>query len=75
MWSAKSDSTWYGVARSPYTRRLATRRARCRTGWNSRATATAAAMVSTGLPCWPARAPIPSTMPAYTAVSPAETRP
>ena len=33
------------------------------------------AIVSTGLSCCPASVPMPSTIPAYTAVSPAETRP
>ena len=60
--SANSDSTWYGDARSPYTIRFATACARCRSGWNSSAIATAATIVSTGPPCDPRRAPTPTTI-------------
>ena len=41
--SAKSDSTSYGVARAPYTSRLASRWTRSRTGWNATATTAVAA--------------------------------
>jgi hypothetical protein len=75
MSPAKSDSAWYGVARLPYTRRLANSWARRRSGWNSRAMVTAAAIVSTGPLRWPTNVPMPSTMPAYTAVETAESKP
>ncbi len=46
IFSANSDSTWYGVARSPYTTRFANRCARRRSGWKSSAIATTAIVVS-----------------------------
>jgi hypothetical protein len=53
---------------------LASRVARCRSGWNSSAMATAAAIVSTGSARWPTNVPMPNTMAAYTAVTPADSR-
>src|SRR5215467_12119237 len=68
MRRAKSDRTWYGVARLPYTTRLASRPARWRTGWNATATTAAATAASSGRPRPPASVPTPTTSPAYTAV-------
>src|SRR5215467_15009651 len=68
MRRAKSDRTWYGVARLPYTTRLASRPARWRTGWNATATTAAATAASSGRPRLPASVPTPTTRPAYTAV-------
>jgi hypothetical protein len=60
--SANRDMTSYGVARSPYTSRLAASCARRRNGWNSMAITTAAPIVRIGPPPEPTRAPIPATI-------------
>src|SRR5450631_1955857 len=64
------ESTSYGVARVPYTSRLATRWTRSRTGWKPTATMPVARMERPrlGLPPLPTRAPMPTAMPTYTAV-------
>ena len=49
MFSANRESTSYGVARSPYTRRFARRWACPRSGWKSSAIKTAAVVVRTDL--------------------------
>ncbi len=60
--SANSESTWYGVARSPYTNRFASRCARRRNGWKSNAMATTAIVVSSGSPTpYPMSDPMPTT--------------
>ena len=65
-----SLNTSYGVARFPYTRRLAIRCTRSRTGWNPIATIAVARIDSArlGFPPLPTSAPIPTAMPTYTAV-------
>ena len=65
-----SLSTSYGVARFPYTSRLATFWTRSRTGWNPIATIAVARIDSArlGFPPLPTNAPIPTAMPTYTAV-------
>src|SRR5262245_15678688 len=71
MRELNSDSTWYGVARCPYTTRLAKRCTWDRTGWKARATRAVATMERPrfGLDDpEPTRAPTPTTMPTYTAV-------
>ena len=70
MREENSESTSYGVARFPYTRRLARRCTRSLTGPNDRATTAVARMDSPrlGLDPWPISAPIPTTMATYTAV-------
>ena len=68
--SENCESTSYGVARLPYTSRLATRCTRSRTGWNPTATIAVARIDSPrlGLPPPPTSAPMPTAMPTYTAV-------
>ena len=58
--SENSDRTSYGVARFPYTNRLANRVSRARAGWNVSATTTAATMVRNEL-SRPSHAPTPTT--------------
>ena len=60
--SENPDSTSYGVARSPYTIRLAKCCARRRSGWKSRATIAAATADRNALPLLPTRVPIPTTI-------------
>ena len=59
----KSDSTSYGVARRPYTTRLASRPARWRSGWNATATTAAARADSSALRRLPTSVPTPATRP------------
>ncbi len=76
--SAKSESTSYGVARSPYTNRLASRCAHWRTGWKATATTAVATTASRTLgsaPCEPTRVPTPTTTPKYTIVANAANTP
>ena len=71
MRSANCARTSYGVARLPYTSRLARCWIRARTGWNATATTAVAAIDSqkpTRAPCWATRAPRPTTIATYTAV-------
>ena len=77
MREENSDRTSYGVARLPYTRRLAKRCTRSRTGWNATAT-TAVARIDRprfGYDPWPMAAPMPTTIPTYTAVMNAASAP
>src|SRR5439155_15065531 len=70
MREENSESTSYGVARLPYTTRLAKRWTRSRTGWKATATTAVARMERPRLgfdPC-PIAAPMPTTIPTYTAV-------
>src|ERR1019366_2343079 len=64
------ESTSYGVARVPYTSRLAILWTRSRTGWKPTAPMPVARMERPrlGLPPLPTRAPMPTAMPTYTAV-------
>jgi hypothetical protein len=75
MRSENSESTSYGVARFPYTIRLANRLARSRTGLKARAITAAAASVRNGLRVEPMAVPIPTTIATYTAVKNAASTP
>src|SRR5438876_3463993 len=70
MREENSDNTSYGVARRPYTSRLARRCTRSRTGWKATATTAVAKIDSPrlGLEPWPTSDPIPTTIATYTAV-------
>ena len=61
MCSENSDSTSYGVARFPYTRRLASRLARSRTGLKATAITAAAATERNGSCVDPIAVPNPTT--------------
>ena len=69
MRSANADSTSYGVARLPKTKRLAKCRARSRIGWNDTATTAVAAIDRKTLLFEPMAVPMPTTAPTYTAVT------
>ena len=73
--SEKCESTSYGVARLPYTIRLANRPATCRSGWNTRAMTTAATIVRNEFPRLPTAVPTPITIATYTPVRMAASTP